>query len=44
MWILHRMYVKVNNDILYIRGTGVDYPKYMLYTENPNVYRRMEEF
>lgn len=44
MLILHRMYVKTGNDIMYIRGVGKDYPKYLLYTENPNVYKRMDDF
>lgn len=49
MFLLHIMYRRLHkrnktNVILFIRGTGKDYPHYMLYTENENVYRRMEEF
>lgn len=44
MWILHLYYKKYGEAIFYVKGTGKDYPKYLLYTENPNVYRRMDEF
>lgn len=44
MWVLHRMYTKCNKPILYIKGTGADYPKYLLYTEDVNVYQRMDDF
>lgn len=44
MWWLHRQYKKYGKAIFYIKGTGKYYPKYLLYTENINVYRRMEDF
>ena len=44
MWLLHIQYVKYRKPIFYIRGTEDDYPKYLLYTENENVYKRMDEF
>lgn len=30
--------------IFYIKGNGKDYPRMLLYTENENVYQRMENF
>jgi len=44
MWYLHKEYLKYNQPIFYIKGTGNDFPKYLLYTEDPNVYKRMDEF
>ena len=44
IWILHLHYKKYGKSIFYVKGTGKDYPKYLLYTENANVYRRMDEF
>ena len=44
MLILHKLYVKQGSDILSIKGTGKEYPRYMLYSELPNVYKRMDEF
>ena len=44
MKLLHVCYKYYNEDIFYVRGTGKHYPKYMLYTENPNTYQRMENF
>lgn len=44
MWYLHIRYKKVKNDIFYVKGIEEDYPKYLLYTENENVYKRMDEF
>lgn len=44
MKVLHRLYVKQGSDILTIKGTGKKYPRYMLYSEKPNVYKRMDEF
>lgn len=41
MWWIHRQYFKYGETIFYIRGTGRDYPRYLLYTEEPRVY---EEF
>ena len=44
MWYLRRQYRKFGKPILYVRGTGKDYPRYILYTEDANVYKRMEDF
>ncbi len=44
MWWLHRQCIKYGKPILYIKGTGKDYPKYLLYTEDEWVYRRMDIF
>ena len=44
IWWLHRQYVKYKQPIFYMKGKGSDYPKYLLYTEDENVYRRMEDF
>ena len=44
MWILHRQYIKRGKPILYIKGINKDYPKYLLYTENSDVYQRMDKF
>jgi hypothetical protein len=41
---LHYNYKKYRQPILYIKGTGKDYPRYLLYTEDPAVYRRMDDF
>lgn len=45
MWWLSRQRKKYGNKaIFYIRGTGKDYPRYLLFTENESVYNRMEDF
>ena len=44
LWLLHIQYRKCKQPIFFIRGIGKDYPKYVLYTENPNVRERMERF
>lgn len=44
MWYLHQQYKKYGRSVFYIRGTGSDYPKYLLYTEKESVYERMDEF
>ena len=44
MWCMRRLYRTYKQPICYIRGTGKDYPRYILYTENANVYKRMEDF
>lgn len=44
MWLCHLEYRRYKRDIFYIKGTGKDYPKYLLYTEDENVYKRMEDF
>jgi hypothetical protein len=44
MWYIHKLYVKHKMPIFYIKGTGKHYPRYLLYTEDENVYRRMDKF
>ena len=44
MWLCHLKYKKYKKPILYIKGTGKDYPKYLLFTEDENIYKRMEQF
>ena len=42
--LLHILYIKHNQPIFYIKGTENDYPKYLLYTEDNNVWYRMDNF
>lgn len=44
MWLLHLRYKKYGMPIFYIKGTGKDFPKYLLYTEDAKLYYRMERF
>ena len=44
MWLCHIQYKRYKEPIYYIKGTGKDYPKYLLYTENPSTYDRMDRF
>lgn len=44
MWWLHRQYIKFGMPIFYIKGSDKDMCKYLLYTEDRNVYERMERF
>ena len=44
MFLCHIHYKKVKAPILYIRGKGKSYPRYLLYTEDENVYKRMNNF
>lgn len=44
MWLCRIQYKKHKQPILYIKGNGRDYPRYLLYTENENVYKRMDRF
>jgi hypothetical protein len=44
MFLCSILYKKYNKPILYIKGTGKDYPRYLLYTQDENVYKRMDEF
>lgn len=44
MWLCHIRYKKYGMPIFYIKGLENDYPKYLLYTEDENVYRRMDRF
>ncbi len=41
---LHWQYKRYKQPIFYIKGTGKDYPRYLLYTEDANVYKRMNDF
>lgn len=38
------LYKKTECDILSIKGHGKEYPRYLLFTENENVYKRMDRF
>lgn len=42
MWLCHLRYKRYGMPIFYIKGTGKDYPKYLVYTENENVYKKMD--
>lgn len=42
MWLCHMKYKKYGMPIFYIKGTGQDFPKYLLYTENKIVYKKMD--
>ena len=42
MWWIHRQYLKYGMPIFYIRGTDSDYPRYLLYTEEPRVYAKFD--
>ncbi len=42
MWWIHWQYLKYRETIFYIRGTGRDYPRYLLYTEEPRVYEKFD--
>ncbi len=42
MWLCHLQYKKYGMPMFYIRGTENDYPKYLLYTENEDVYSKMD--
>lgn len=44
MWLLHLQYKRQGDAIFYIKGRGKGYPKYLLYTEDENVYYRMDNF
>lgn len=44
MWLCHIQYIKYKKSIFFIKGTGKDYPKYLLYTENPSTFDRMDRF
>lgn len=44
MFLCHLYYKKDKKPIFFIKGTGRDYPKYLLYTENENVWHRMNKF
>ena len=42
MWLCHLRYKRYGMPIFYIKGTGKDYPKYLVYTENEFVYKKMD--
>jgi len=42
MWWIHRQYLKYGETIFYIRGIDRDYPRYLLYTEEPRVYEKFD--
>ena len=42
MWWIHRQYLKYGEPIFYIRGTDKDYPRYLLYTEEPRVHEKFD--
>jgi len=44
-WYLSHRYKKLEGlPVMYIDGTGKDFPKYLLYTEDEKVRKRMENF
>ncbi len=43
MWLLHSRYKKYKKPIFYIKGIDKDYPKYLLYTEDEFIYKKMDE-
>ena len=44
MWYMHRLHIKYKLRAFYIKGTGNKYPRCLLYTEDKNMYKRMDEF
>lgn len=44
IFLYHIEYKYFKDDFLYIKGTGKHYPRYLLYTEKENVYKRMDDF
>lgn len=44
MFLCRIYYKKYGEPIFFIKGTGDKYPRYLLYTENKAVYKRMDEF
>lgn len=42
MWLCHIKYKKYGMPIFYIKGTGEDFPKYLIYTEDKFVYKTMD--
>lgn len=44
MWYLHRQYKKYRSKIIYIKGSGNDYPRYLMYTEDEDMYKKMDRF
>lgn len=44
MFLCKIEYAYLKNDIYYIKGTGKDLGKYLLYTEKENIALRMDNF
>jgi hypothetical protein len=44
MFLCSIQYKKYKQPIFYIKGTEKQYPRYLLYTEDENVYKRMDKF
>lgn len=44
LFLCRILYTHYKQPILYIKGIGKDYPRYLLYTENEKVSKRMEDF
>ena len=44
MFLCRLQYKKYHKAIFYIKGTKEKYPRYLLYTEDKNVYERMDKF
>lgn len=44
MWLCHIKYKKYGMPILYIKGIESKYPRYLIYTEDEYVYKRMDRF
>lgn len=44
MFLCSIYYKRYNQSIFYIKGTGKNYPKYLLYTENEKTYHKMDKF
>lgn len=42
--IEYKRHKKFKEDFIYIKGTGKQYPRFLLYTEKENVYKRMNDF
>lgn len=44
MFLCRIQYKKYGKSTLFIKGTGEDYPRFLIYTENEKAYKRMDEF
>lgn len=44
MLLCRIQYRHYKQDIFYIKGTGKDYGRYLLYTEKPRTAERMDKF
>lgn len=42
-WLVHKCYKVYGDRIFYIEGTEQDYPKYLLYTEDEEVRKKMKK-